>query len=65
MKLENLISHFITNIVQINAQMILFSVMSNGLKHATWAWTVDENYGEGSGREHAELQLRFYSGIFH
>ena len=26
----------------------------------TWALIVDENYGEGSAREHAALQPRFY-----
>jgi homoaconitase len=25
-----------------------------------WALVVDENYGEGSAREHAALQPRFY-----
>jgi homoaconitase len=27
-----------------------------------WALVVDENYGEGSAREHAALQPRFYGG---
>ena len=35
-----------------------------------WALIVDENYGEGSAREHAALQPRFYgksrhSAIYH
>ena len=28
-----------------------------------WALIVDENYGEGSAREHAALQPRFYGTI--
>lgn len=28
-----------------------------------WALIVDENYGEGSAREHAALQPRFYGMI--
>jgi homoaconitase len=28
-----------------------------------WALIVDENYGEGSAREHAALQPRFYGRI--
>ncbi len=28
-----------------------------------WALIVDENYGEGSAREHAALQPRFYGWI--
>jgi homoaconitase len=28
-----------------------------------WALIVDENYGEGSAREHAALQPRFYGKI--
>ena len=27
-----------------------------------WGLVVDENYGEGSAREHAALQPRFYGG---
>ena len=30
-----------------------------------WALVVDENYGEGSAREHAALQPRFYGGTPH
>jgi len=29
-----------------------------------WALVVDENYGEGSAREHAALQPRFYGKLF-
>ena len=29
-----------------------------------WALVVDENYGEGSAREHAALQPRFYGVHF-
>lgn len=29
-----------------------------------WALVVDENYGEGSAREHAALQPRFYGRSF-
>jgi homoaconitase len=29
-------------------------------RHQPWALIVDENYGEGSAREHAALQPRFY-----
>ncbi|PFH54669.1 hypothetical protein AMATHDRAFT_72436 [Amanita thiersii Skay4041] len=29
-------------------------------RHQPWALVVDENYGEGSAREHAALQPRFY-----
>ena len=29
-------------------------------KHQPWALVVDDNYGEGSAREHAALQPRFY-----
>jgi homoaconitase len=29
-------------------------------RNQTWALVVDENYGEGSAREHAALQPRFY-----
>jgi homoaconitase len=29
-----------------------------------WALIVDENYGEGSAREHAALQPRFYGGSY-
>lgn len=29
-------------------------------RQAPWALVVDENYGEGSAREHAALQPRFY-----
>ena len=29
-------------------------------RHEPWALVVDENYGEGSAREHAALQPRFY-----
>ena len=28
-----------------------------------WILVVDENYGEGSAREHAALQPRFYGGF--
>lgn len=28
-----------------------------------WALIVDENYGEGSAREHAALQPRFYGAF--
>jgi len=28
-----------------------------------WALVVDENYGEGSAREHAALQPRFYGEL--
>lgn len=29
-------------------------------RNQPWALIVDENYGEGSAREHAALQPRFY-----
>lgn len=29
-------------------------------RNEPWALVVDENYGEGSAREHAALQPRFY-----
>lgn len=29
-------------------------------RNQPWALVVDENYGEGSAREHAALQPRFY-----
>lgn len=29
-------------------------------KQQSWALVVDDNYGEGSAREHAALQPRFY-----
>lgn len=30
-----------------------------------WTLVVDENYGEGSAREHAALQPRFYGNCHH
>lgn len=31
-------------------------------RNQPWALVVDDNYGEGSAREHAALQPRFYGG---
>ena len=32
-------------------------------RNEPWALVVDENYGEGSAREHAALQPRFYGRL--
>jgi homoaconitase len=32
-------------------------------RNQPWVLVVDENYGEGSAREHAALQPRFYGGL--
>ena len=33
-------------------------------RNQPWALVVDENYGEGSAREHAALQPRFYGELY-
>ena len=33
-------------------------------RNTPWALIVDQNYGEGSAREHAALQPRFYGKCF-
>lgn len=34
-------------------------------RNQPWALVVDDNYGEGSAREHAALQPRFYGKNMH